>query len=358
VRSSREAIQLKSKAMASLRRALRAFNDYDDDGRVSTTLLHLQHAFEMLLKACLIQRKQPVFDPRTGRAIGFERCVTLGSEHLRLSREEAGTLRAIDALRDDEQHWLTSTSEGILYLHVRAGVTLFDDLLTRIFETRLVDHLPHRVLPVSAEPPRDIQLLIDEEFSQITQLLQPGRRRRTEARAGIRALLAMESHVRDENVLVSSRDVDRVEKAIRAGGERSQVFPTLSEIGTDISGNGIQITVRFSKTTGMPVRFVGADEDVIAGSIREVDLQRKFHYSTGGLAEALGLTSPRCLALKRVLKIDADETCRHAFTFGKLTHQRYSDNAFTMMRAALDGGIDMEEVWRLHGPRRRASQQT
>jgi hypothetical protein len=30
--------------------------------------------------------------------------VNLGLEHLRLSDEEAGTLRTIDAFRDDEQH--------------------------------------------------------------------------------------------------------------------------------------------------------------------------------------------------------------------------------------------------------------
>lgn len=51
--------------------------------------------------------------------------------------EEAGTLRAIDALRDDEQHWFTKVTEGLLYLHARAAVTLFDELLSRAFNQRL-----------------------------------------------------------------------------------------------------------------------------------------------------------------------------------------------------------------------------
>jgi hypothetical protein len=59
----REAAILKKKSIASLRRAARSFNDYDQDGRITTVLLHLQHAFEMLLKAGLVQKRVRVFDP-------------------------------------------------------------------------------------------------------------------------------------------------------------------------------------------------------------------------------------------------------------------------------------------------------
>lgn len=42
-----------------------------------------------------------------------------------------------------------------------------------------------------------------------------------------------------------------------------------------------------------------------------------------------------------------------AFTFGSQKHPRYSDNAYRKMKAELEEGIDMEEVWRSHGPRPR-----
>lgn len=113
----------------------------------SAVLLHTQHAFEMLLKAGLVERNVKVFDKRDGRSIGFDRCVNLGREHLGLTDSEAGTLRAIDALRDDEQHRLTECTEGLLYMHLRAAVTLFDDLLQRTFDDRLTHHWPHRILP-------------------------------------------------------------------------------------------------------------------------------------------------------------------------------------------------------------------
>ncbi len=70
-------------------------------------LLHLQHAFEMLLKAVLVQTGKPVFDQATGRSVGFERCIGLAvsDDTVKLPETDAGTLRAIDAMRDDEQHW-------------------------------------------------------------------------------------------------------------------------------------------------------------------------------------------------------------------------------------------------------------
>lgn len=348
----RESAKLKTKAVASLKRAARAFNDHDEEGRATTVLLHMQHACEMLLKAGLVQAQLSVFDPKVGQAFGFEKCLNLGRQHLAITEEEAGTLRAIDALRDAEQHWLSSVSEGLLYAHCRAGVTLFDDLLQRVFHDRLGNHLPHRVLPLSSEPPQDIQLLLDDEYSQIVQLLAPGNRRRPDARARIRALLAIEAHTRDD-VRVSKRDVDRVERAIRAGGGRGEVFPSLESIGTDVAGEGVQVTVRFTKSSNAPaVRLIGADEDVAAGAVREVDLKRKYHWSKAELAKKLDLSPSRCVALRRYLGIDDEEACRHDFVFGSSTHRQYSDNAYTRMRDALAGGLDLNAVWRTHGPRR------
>ncbi|WP_447646188.1 hypothetical protein [Nocardioides zeae] len=193
---------------------------------MTTVLLCLQHSFEMLLKAALVQQGVKVFDRKSGRSIGFEACLRQGqtSSTVRLSDADAGTLRAIDAMRDDEQHWFNEVSEQILYLHARAGVTLFDDLLCRVFGERLADYLPQRVLPLSVDPPRDVAVLVDDEFTQIAALLAPGRRARHEARARIRTLLAMEAHS-EPDTKVSSRDVDRVEKGIKDGGDRSEVFP-------------------------------------------------------------------------------------------------------------------------------------
>lgn len=326
-----------------------AFNSPHDDGRVTDVLLRLQHSFEMLLKASLVQGGRSVFNKNSGQSIGFETAVRQCQQlaGLKITDEEAGTLRAIDAMRDDEQHWLTDVDEGLLYLHSRASVTLFDDVLHKVFGERLADHLPLRVLPISVEPPQDFVTLVDREYANIAALLKPGRRARTVARAKLRALLAMESHV-DPDAQVSVTDVNRVEKGAKAGKTREQVFPRLGEVGAAVTGQGLNVQVRFVKQGGMPVRLV-KDAAVDAAAIRDVDLQKKYHRPANDLAKAVGISTARGTALRAHLGIDRDEDCRHVFVFGSQRHARYSDNAFTRMRDAV-GTLDMNAIWAAHAP--------
>ncbi|WP_433512211.1 DUF3644 domain-containing protein [Nonomuraea sp. CA-143628] len=350
MRLRQEARVLKEKAISSMVIATEAFNSPHDRGRTTKVLLYLQHSFEMLLKAALAQKGISVFDPALGRSLGFETCVRKVMEHpdIKLNEFDAGTLRAIDALRDDEQHWFNEVSEQLLYVHARAAVTLFDDLLQRVFKEPLGNHLPLRVLPVSVDPPRDLSLLLDEEYTQIAALLQPGRRATHEARARIRTLLAMEAHT-EPDTRVSSKDVDRVQAGIRGGSPRAEVFPRLQQLATTTDGEGLLIKLRFVKSQDAPpVRYV-ADETVPAAAIREVDLQAKYHRSATELAKDVGLSRPRCTALRRHLGIDADPACYHEFVFSSTRLGRFSDNALKRLRTARDT-LDVEAIWKAHDP--------
>lgn len=352
----KEARLLKSKAVESLRRAAQAFNGLDDAGRATTVLLHLQHAFEMLLKAALVERRVQVFDRKAGRSHGFEKCLNLAKQHLGLQDPDAGTLRTIDALRDDEQHYLGALDEGLLYLHVRAAVSIFDELLQSVFKESLAGYLPDRVLPISTQPPVDIDLLIDRQFSQAKDLLQPGRRKRAEAHQAIRALLALEAHVADA-VTINEKDVRRVEKAIIAGKSRAEIFPRLSDLGTTFGGSGLAVTVHFSrKGDGAPVRYVAADDPAEAAAIREVDLQRRYRYGRSELAKQLGLDAYGCATLREFLAIDDDAACAHVFEFGASAHPMYSDAALQKMRNAL-GEVDLNELVRERRARQREARQ-
>jgi len=346
---------LKQKALASLIFTIEAFNSPHEGGRATRILLHLQHSFEMLLKAALVQTgDQRVHDPETGRSIGFKRCLRLAAENdtLKLADADAGTLRAIDAMRDDEQHWFNIVSEQLLYLHARAGITLFDDLLQRVFREHLADHLPGRVLPLSVDPPRELAIVLDEEYTQIAALLQPGRRARHEARARLRTLLAMEAHV-EPDARVSDKDVTRVERGIREGDTRDQVFPRLEEIATAIDGEGVNVVVHFTKQQGAPVRYV-ADDSVPAAGIREVDLLKKYHRPPAELARELGISPSRSTALRRHLNIDSDGPYSHQFVLSPSNKpRRYSDNALKLMRETLNAA-DLAAIWQAHSPNRGA----
>jgi hypothetical protein len=149
------------------------------------------------------------------------------------------------------------------------------------------------VLPISTSPPRDIQILIDEQFHQVEELLKPGKRRRAEARAKIRGLLALEGHVSEE-AQVSERDVNRVERGIREGKDITNVFPRLGQVGTEFSQEGPTLKVHFTRGGGgAPVEYIAADDPREAAAVREVDLQRKYYISKPDLAQRLELTPPR-----------------------------------------------------------------
>jgi uncharacterized protein DUF3644 len=355
VRYKQETRILKRKAISSLRHAMTVFNSPHDDGRTTAVLLALQHSFEMLLKAALVQRNVRVFDPTFGRSIGLEGCLGKSSNDkiIKLTSEEAGTIRAIDAMRDDEQHWYNVVSEQILYVHTRAAVTLFDDLLRRIFADTLADHLPLRVLPISVDAPEDLHLLVDKEYKQIKKLLAPGRRATHEAYARIRTLLALEAHV-DPDTRVSTKDVQRVANGAKKGVSWDKAFPRLQQVGTKVAGQGVSVTVRFSKTEGMPVQYVKGGDGGNAAAIREVDLQKRFHVPVGDLAKLLSLTPPRCKALRDHTGIDKDDTCSHVFEFGSQKHLRYSDKAVVSLKQSV-ADVDMEAIWLAHRPIRKGA---
>ncbi len=190
------------------------------------------------------------------------------------------------------------------------------------------------------------------EYNLIADLLTPGRRQRDEARARIRSLLAMEAVVH-EGVEISETDINRIEKAIKDGKAFGEVFPRLNTVGTETNGEGPTITVHFTKKQGAPVQFIAGDDPAGAAAVREVDLNKKFHMRASDLARKLGLTEPRSLALRRQLEIDEDAACCHVFEYGNMKIPCFSDNARNKMKLAIDGGIDMNDVWLKHGPGRK-----
>lgn len=349
-RESYDVRTLRAKAIASLKTGMIAFNGLEDDARVTRVLLHLQHSFEMLLKAGLLATGyKTVFDRKKRMAIGMEACINRCQQQtgIKLTETEAGTIRVLDNLRDGEQHWHQIVEEGMLYLHARAAVTLFDDLLHRIWGLRLAEHIPARVLPISAEPPQELDLLVDQEYKRIADLLRPGRKATAEAKGRVRTLLATEALLDPDAVEISESDVNRVVKGVRDQKTREQVFPKLTGISSSTVGEGLSVQVRFVKRDGLPVTYTNKPGHDVA-AIREVDLEKKFHMGPYELADKAGINRTRAVGLRRHLGLDADDDhYSHTFRFGSQTHRRYSDNALRAMQDA-KGSVDIEKVWQAH----------
>jgi hypothetical protein len=239
--------------------AVEHFNRPSDRGRTQAVLIFLDHGFEMLLKAGILHRGGKIRERRAKQTLGFDACVrkalTDGKVKF-LGNEQALTLQAINGLRDAAQHHILCVPEQQLYLHAQAGLTLFADLLKVLFSEKLLEHLPGRVLPLSTAPPRDLSLLLEDEFRVVRALLRPGKRQGLEAKARIRALAIFEAATKGERVQPSEGELSRILRQIARGAGTGSVFPGVAALSLSATGEGIPLGLRITKKEGVPVQLV------------------------------------------------------------------------------------------------------
>src|SRR3984957_15670804 len=114
----REAKLLLAKACDSLVLSIELFNRPHERARISGSLIHLDHGFEMLLKAAILHRGGRIREKHAKETIGFDACVrrSLSDGKIKfLKEEQALVLQTINGLRDAAQHHLLDISEGQLY---------------------------------------------------------------------------------------------------------------------------------------------------------------------------------------------------------------------------------------------------
>ena len=181
----------KDTAVESLTLSIELFNRPSPLARDHAVIMMLAHSFEMLLKAIIFQKRGTVRDKGEALSHSLNRCIEISVSDLKvITADERTLLGAIKQDRDCATHDTIVMSEDLLWVHMRAGVSLFRRLLADQFEQNLSDVLPGRVIPVSASPPSDLGLLVENELQGIKELLAAGRRRTAEAAARLRPLLA------------------------------------------------------------------------------------------------------------------------------------------------------------------------
>ena len=344
----REAKLLLDKACDALVLSIELFNRPHDRGRVSSTLIQLDHGFEMLMKAAILQRGGKIRDRGAKETISFKACVrrSLSDGKIKyLSENQALVLQTINGLRDAAQHHLLDITEGQLYLHVQSGVTLFRDLLKSVFDQQLTAHLPSRVLPVSTSPPTDLATLFDSEVAEIKKLLRPGKRRQIEALARLRPLAILNGTIQGENGQPSDSDLRRLGNAVTAGNSWGDVFKGVAAIEITANGTGPSFSLRLSKKEGSPIHLVpeGTPGALVVAEKRVNELG---FYSLGAkqLAEKVGLTIPKVVAVVDHLGLRHDEEYYKQFQFGKTLHKQYSQKAVEKIRNTLKEER-MEDIW-------------
>ena len=352
----REPRLLLAKACDSLLLSIEIFNRPNDRGRVSGVLIQLDHAFEMLLKAAILQQGGRIRDKRAKETIGFDACVRRGLSDGRikfLSEEQALTLQTINGLRDAAQHHLLDISEGQFYVHAQSGVTLFRDLLHAVFGQDLAQHLPTRVMPVSTSPPTDLVALFDSEVEEIRRLLRPGRRRRIEAEARLRPLAILDSAIRGEKGQPSAGDLRRMAQELVEEMDWAEVFPGVAAVEIKADGSGPTLSLRLSKKEGTPIELVPEgtpDASIVA--VKRVDELGFYSLGATQLADKLGLTVPKTVAVIDYFGVQSDPDCYKEINIGSVVFKRYSPRAIDKIRVALQD-TSAEEIWVRRRARRR-----
>ena len=353
-RLRRETRRFKARAIASLILAIELFNRPHEVGRSEAVVILLQHSFEMLLKAAIYQQRGTIFDQKESISHTFARCIGIarGDLHI-LDEEQSLTLSNLDGLRNCASHNLLDLTEQSLYLHTQAGVTLFDDILGSAFGERLGDYLPTRVLPVSTDPPQDMVVFLDSEFTQIANLLSPGTRRRAEVRARLRQFAIMESNLTGGGQQPTDEELNHIISRMRRGDPWETLFPGVATLQLHTEGQGARVAIRFTRGEGPPARILREGEPGVEGAalIREVNLFDRYPMGLRRLAGNSGMTEPKTLALVKHLNLQADTDCFREFRLGATRYKRYSPEALRQIKDAKDA-VDMGAVWERHKPRR------
>jgi len=338
------------RAVDSLTLSIELFNRPAETGRHHGVLILLQHAFEMLLKAAILQRTGSIHAKGEKYTYGFDKCLAIMAQELNLlSNDERATLTILDAQRDQAAHYYIEISEDVLYVHAQSGVTLFDLLLKKAFSRSLADSLPSRVLPVSTRPPRDLSVLLNGELEQVDRLLAAGKRQGAYAAAKLRTILAFTTgSSQAEGGRVSEAQIEAAIARRRKSHQWSVILPEIAQLTLSTDGTGIPISMRIAKEA--PLSFkIAQPGDPIDGTLlkQEIDPWTVFNLSRNDLAKKLGLSGPKTHAFIYELKIQSDPQCYRELQRKSQVFKGYSQKALMLLRDAVKT-LKVDDIWAKH----------
>lgn len=350
----REAKILLEKSTDSILLAIEHFNRPWDRGRQEIVLVLLDRAFELLLKAIIVHKGGRIREKGGKETIGFDACVRkcLSDAQVKcLTEEEALNIQIINSFRDAAQHYVVDISEQQLYIYTQSGLSLFNNLLKNIFDQKLADYLPERVLPVTAHPPTDLQTLMNVEFNEIKKLVAPKSRKRFHARAKLRAFAIIETSLRGSRVQPSEYELRKITERVQKGEKWQEIFPGMSRLEISPTGEGIQMSLRITKTKGEPIQLV--PEGTPGASIlavRRISELGFYSLNVTALSKKLSLSVPKLLAIIKYLKIQEDKEYFKEFNIGKTKFKMYSPKALDLLKKELPK-LNIQEIWEKNKPR-------
>lgn len=345
-----------NKSLDSLVLAIEHFNRPWDRGRHEAVLILLDRSFELLLKSLILHKGGKIREPYEKETIGFEKCVRKCITNAKvkcLSEEEGLTIQIINSFRDAAQHDIVELTEQELYLYSQAGITLYKDLIERVFGEKLSDYLPARVLPISTEPPKDLHTMVEADFKQIKELVKPKTRKQLEAKSKLKSLAIVESSLEGVRSQPSDLEVKKLVKDVQAGKDWQEMFPGIARLHLSSTGTGINVDIRITKKEGDAVHLVpeGTPGATVL-AVKRVNELDYYSLAPASFAKKLKLTQPKALALVKHLGLQESEDYFKVIKVGKSHFNRYSGKGLEVAKEALKE-VDMDKVWNEHRTKRK-----
>lgn len=344
----KEAKALHGKAVDSLVVGVDHFNGSSDRGRTETVLIMIDRAFELLLKAIIVEKGGKIRDKRSNLTIGFDTCLRkcLSEAPIKcLADDEAVALQNLNSLRDAAQHYLVEVSEDQLYVYAQAAVSLFGKLTKEALGLPLKDAVPERVLPVCAKPPKDLGAVFDAEFADIKAMVAPGSRKRLDAKAKLRSMAVLQASLDGKKAQPSDSELDKIVKRINDGEEWRAIFPGVATLAIDPDPAGPGISLKITKKEGEAVHLVAEGTPgatvIAVRKVNELD-----YYSLGfrDLCDKLRINQARLHFLIKLLGIQQDPAFFKIIKIGRQESKRYSRLALDTIHKWLQAN-DIEAVW-------------
>jgi len=342
-----------SKSLDSLVLAIEHFNRPWDRGRHEAVLILLDRAFELLLKSIILHKGGKIREAYEKENIGFEKCVRkcISDAQVKCLTEEEGlAIQIINSFRDAAQHDIVVLSEQEIYMYSQAGVTLYKDLIKKVFGADLKSHLPERILPISTHPPTDLHAMIEADFKHIKSLLKPKSRKQIEAKARLKSLAIIESSLQGVRNQPSELEINKLSREVQTGKKWEDIFPGIASLDINTTGCGINVDIRITKKEGEKVQLV--PEGTPGATVLAVKRVNELDFYSLGLkdiAEKIGLGINKALAVVKHFKIQDSPEYFQEVKVGKSRFKRYSKNALNYISVELPK-LNIEEVWEQHKP--------
>jgi hypothetical protein len=309
----------------------------------------LDRAFELLLKAIIVHRGRSIRDKnKIGITIGFDQCLRkcLSEAAVKcISEDDSVSLQSLNALRDAAQHYMIEGCEDQLYVYAQAGVTLFHRLTKDVLGLPLQTEIPSRILPVCANPPKDLASIFDVEFAEIKRMVAPGSRQRLDARARLRSLAVLQSSLDGQKSQVTDSELDAVIKRINHGDDWRVIFKGVATLVIDPDASGPGLLIRITRNQGEAVTLVpeGTPGATVV-AVRKINELDYYNLGLRDLSRRLRINETKLLWLIQREKMQKDPEFYKLIKIGKTPFKRYSGKCLAALSSKLSE-IDLEGLW-------------